>query len=226
MIDCFYSCLEAEMRKPFLRGALLIAVVVSCAPANPLQPLSTAASALTPTLIPSLGRDEPSLIFFVSEQGKFEAWIPISESIIEYTVPLFFFGKSVECPILVSRLNGATATVQYCDLTSVDSSSQSVILEEVRDALEKRSRLKIREEVVGTVNGSYPALTLFGEQDMRGAGFDGTFKARILLVKNRIYIVQISVHNEDWCNCLQQMDQFVDDFYVDPEISIPFEPTP
>ena len=76
------------------------------------------------------------------------------------------------------------------------------------------------------VQDIYPSSKLLGQADMRGMGYDGVFKARIILADNRIYLVAMSVYVEDWCNCLHQIDQVVDSLYIEPDLSIPFESTP
>ena len=76
------------------------------------------------------------------------------------------------------------------------------------------------------VQGTYPSLKLSGQADMRGMGYDGVFKARIILADARIYLVAMSVYDEDWYNCLHQIDQVIDSLYIEPDLSIPFEPTP
>lgn len=211
----------------------LIAFTVSCAKANQTGIFPSVTSTLPATTVSSLTlshtpADEPILVFYVSEQGQFEAWMPVSESIIEYTLAQTLFGKSIECPITVSRLNGATAMVQYCDLDSedIDSRSSDLILEEVRDHLTKDMHLKIDQEQIGVFESTFPTLTLSGEEDMRGLGYDGTFKARIILVENRAYFIQMSVHADNWCNCLHLVDKVVDSLYINPTLSIPFKPTP
>jgi len=229
---------------------LLIVVLVSCAPANQPEPLSTTPSTSTPPAVstrppsptattqfiptlelvqtPPVPSDEPILVYFVSEQGKFNVWMPVSGIITEYTFTRMFFGKSVECSSTASSLNSAGVTVQYCDLDSEDiaSLSDSAILEEVHNTVKSELRLRVDKEQAGVTDGSYPTLTLSGVENMRGDVYDGTFKARIILVENRVYFVHMSVYHINWCNCLHQMDQVVDSFYVEPEMSIPFEPTP
>ncbi len=63
---------------------------------------------------------------------------------------------------------------------------------------------------------------------MRGEEYDGVFKARLILAENRIYLVIMTVYADNWCNCLHQINQLVDSIsiYIDPDLSIPSEPTP
>ena len=235
------------MLKQILLFALLIPVIVSCASTTHLESvpttppgisLTTSTLAPPPTVIvqstptpitlqtPSIAGDEPRLVFFVSEQGKFEAWVPISEDIVEYTITRAFFGRAVECSVVGFSLNGASVTVQYCDLSleEFSSFSDNAIIEEARDTLKSELHLWIDHEELGSTEGAYPSLKVSGTEDMGGNA--GTFKGRIILAEPRVYFVHMYVYQIDWCYCRGQMDQVVDSFYVDPYMSIPFEPTP
>jgi len=179
-----------------------------------------------PSLLTTSSQERP-LVFFTSEPGKYQVWLPVSESVQDYTVRKTLFGETIECPNLFFRLNGAYAAVQYCDLIpqSVASLSDEEILDQAQSEVIGDIHVKIETQQRVAVQDTYPALELFGQVDMRGMGYDGTFKARIILVDQRIYLVVMSVYHEDWCNCLRQMDQVVDSLYIEPGISIPFEPT-
>jgi len=165
-------------------------------------------------------------VFFISEQGKFEAWVPVTESIVEYTTTRTFFGKAVECLVVNFSLNSASTTVQYCDLPSeeIASLSNKTILTEFRDVIKKDYSWKIQKEQLGVIEIPYPEGTLSGVEDSDGNV--GTFKARIILAGNRIYFVHMYVYQVDWCYCRHQMDYVVDSFTIDPYMSIPFDPTP
>jgi hypothetical protein len=167
-------------------------------------------------------------VFFTSEPRKFQVWLPGSESIQNYTLRKTLFGESIECPVINFRLNGAYALVQYCDLDpgSIASLSEDEILDGARSEVIRGIDTKLDTQQRAVVQGAYPALTLSGRADMRGMGYDGAFKARMILADTRIYLVAMSVYLENWCSCLHQMDQAVDSLYIDPGLSIPFEPTP
>jgi hypothetical protein len=171
---------------------------------------------------------EPPLVFFTSEPGKFQVWLPASGSVQDYTERKTLFNETIECPNLFFRLNGAYAAVQYCDLIpqSVASLSDEEILDQAQSEVIGDIHVKIETQQRVAVQDTYPALELFGQVDMRGMGYDGTFKARMILVDERLYLIVMSVYHEDWCNCLHQMDQVVDSLYIEPSLSIPFEPTP
>lgn len=198
-----------------------------------VTPTPTVQSTLPPITLqtPSVPGDEPRLVFFRSEPGKFAAWVPVAGDILEYTITQTLFGKSVECSSVGFSLNSASVTIRYCDLDSEEIAlhSSNAILEEVRSVIEKEFRLRIEPEQAERFDGTYPTLSLSGNEDMTSAGAnDGTFKARIILAGDRVYFVHMSVYQVDWCYCRHQMNQVVDTFYVDPNISIPFEliPTP
>jgi hypothetical protein len=180
-----------------------------------------------PTAAPTPSQ-EPPLAFFTSEPGKFQVWLPASESIQNYTLKKTLFGEAVECPIISFGLNSASAFVQYCDLApqSITSLSEAEVLDQARDEVLSDMRTKLDATQRSIAQGTYPSLSLAGQTDMRGMGYDGTFKARMILARNRLYLVAMSVYHENWCGCRQQMDQVVDSLYIDPELSIPFEPTP
>jgi len=181
-----------------------------------------------PINTPTNSTEEPPLVFFTSEPGKFQVWVPASGSILDYTVEKTLFNESIECPNIFFRLNGAYAVVQYCDLVpqSIASLSSKEILEQAESEIIRDMNLKLdtREQVL--TQDIYPATTLSGQVDMRGLGYDGTFKARLILVDNRIYLIAMSVYHENWCNCLHQINEVVDSLYIEPGLSIPFDPTP
>lgn len=183
---------------------------------------------VAPQSLLTTSAQEPPLVFFTSEPGKYQVWLPVSESVQDYTVKKTLFSETIECPNLVFRLNGAYAAVQYCDLvpTSVTSLSSEEILEQALSELVRDLHMKIETQQRVAVQDTYPAHELFGQVNMRGMGYDGTFKARIILVEQRIYLVVMSVYHENWCDCLHQMDQVVDSLYIEQGLSIPFEPTP
>jgi hypothetical protein len=162
--------------------------------------------------------EEPALVLFVSEQGRFQVWLPVAGEIVQSTVTQTVFGKPAECSVTFSRLNSAGVVVQYCDLASEDVATQSSqqILEEARIMLTGYFDFSVDTQEPELMPGSSPALRLSGKADMRGLGYDGSFKARILLVGNRIYTVHMEVYQIDWCTCRHQMDQVIDSFHIDP----------
>ena len=183
---------------------------------------------VAPGSTPMDSHQEPSLVFFTSEPGKFQIWLPASESVQEYTIRKILFGDSIECPIVVFRLNGASAAVQYCDLVpqSIVSLSEKEILDQAQSEMMRGMDVKLEKRDRVHVQNTYPALALAGQVNMRGITYDGTFKARIVLVESRIYLVVMSVYHENWCNCRNQINQVVESLYIDTDLSIPFEPTP
>lgn len=221
--------------KTLLPGSvwILLLVLTSCSPSvSEHTPLATASrtdkqSAAPTSTLTNLGQ-EPSLVFFTSETGKFTVWLPSSTDIQEFTIQKTLFQATLECPTLFYRLNSAGAIVQYCDLLpeSIASLSSDEVLDQARGEMMREVRVKIDEQQKELAQDTYPSLVLSGQEDMRGMGYDGTFKARMILVNSRIYLIVMSVYHENWCNCLHQINQVVDSLYIEPDLSIPFEPTP
>src|SRR4030095_7423418 len=69
---------------------------------------------VAPPSLLTTSNQEPPLVIFTSEPGKFQVWLPVSESVQDYTVRKTLFNETIECPNLFFRLNGAYAAVQYC----------------------------------------------------------------------------------------------------------------
>jgi hypothetical protein len=221
--------------KTLLPGSvwILVLVLTSCSPSvREHAPFATASrtdkQSAAPTSTPMSSSQEPSLVFFTSEPGKFTAWLPSSTDIQEFTIKKTLFQATLECPTIFYRLNSAGAIVQYCDLLpeSIVSLSSDEVLDQARGEMMSEVHVKIDEQQKELAQDTYPSLVLSGQEDMRGMGYDGTFKARMILVNNRIYFIVMSIYQEDWCNCRNQVNQVVDSLYIEPDLSIPFEPTP
>jgi hypothetical protein len=201
---------------------ILLLVLTSCRPsASEHTTLATASRMNNQLAAPT--SQEPSLVFFTSEPGKFQVWLPLSTDIQEFTMQKTVFQTTLDCPTIFYRLNSAGATVQYCDLLpeSIASLSSDEILDQARDEMMRELRVKIDAQQEELAQDIYPSLVLSGQEDMRGMGYDGTFKARMILVNSRIYLIVMSVYREDWCNCRDQVDQVVDSLNIDPSLSIP-----
>jgi hypothetical protein len=221
------------MKAKGLLAFMLFLVLTSCGTLTSEGTTAVTTTQISSQAVPSISTStnspqEPALVFFTSEPGKFQVWLPASESVQNYTIPETLFGQPIECPILVFRLNGAYAAVQYCDLVpqSVALLSSDEILDQARSEIIRDMNIKLDTPERVLAQGIYPATLLSGQVDMRGMGYDGTFKARIILAASRIYLVVMSVYHENWCNCLDQINQVVDSLYIDTSLSIPFEPTP
>jgi len=206
-------------------------VFAACGPSpRQLTPTATITQTLayTPPNTPTVPSDEPTLVFFTSEPGRFQAWLPVSGSIEEYTITKTLFGQPVDCSVIASGLNSAYAIVQYCDLIpeSIASLSSRAFLDQARSELVRDFNLKSDTEQGTLIENAYPTLLFSGQAAMRGFSYDGVFKARIILAEDRIYLVVMTVHTDNWCNCLHQVGQVVESFRVAPDLSIPFEPMP
>jgi hypothetical protein len=224
---------ENQLQCPSIYWPLtLFLVLTACGPLDSERPTTATAQATnqavaaTSTLV--FPAQEPPLVFFTSEPGGFQVWLPASGSIQEYTVRKTLFNVPIECANVFFGLNSAYAGVEYCDLIpeSIASLSRDDILDQAQHEIMHDMHVKIESQQRVVMQETYPALALSGQVDMRGTGYDGTFKARVILVEKRIYLVLMSVYYENWCNCLHQMDQVVDSLYIEPGLSIPFEPTP
>jgi len=221
------------MKAHFLLQFIFLLVLTSCGtltgePAITVTTTRASTQAVAPVNTSPDSSQEPSLVFFTSEPGKFQVWLPVSENIEEFTIKKTLFGELIECPNLFFRLNGAYAVVQYCDLIpqSIASLSSDEILDQAQNEIIRGMNVKPENREQVLVQDTYPATTLTGQAEMRGMGYDGTFKARLILVGSRIYLVAMSVYQENWCNCFHQINQVVDSLYIDLGLSIPFEPTP
>src|SRR5689334_13767141 len=210
---------------------IFLLLLVACS-SSPRTQTPIAVDTQTPVVTapntPTVPSDEPTLVSFISEPGRFEARLPVSGDMQDYTITKTFFNQPVECSVIASSLNSAGVSVQYCDLPreSVASLSSDQVFLQVRNELVRGLHLEINTEQRIITDNSYPALLLTGQADMRGDGYDGVFRARIILMENRIYFFIMTVQSANWCNCLHQMDQVVDSISIDPSLSIPFEPTP
>jgi hypothetical protein len=195
-----------------------------------ITPIPTAIPTHTPspTAMAPASNQEPSLVFFTSEMGKYQVWLPASDSVEEFTDKRRLFGETIECPTLFYRLNYAYAIVRYCDLVSMSITglSNEQILDQAYREMLRGVNAKPESQQRLVAQDAYPALALTGLINMRGMGYDGRFKARLILAEDRLYLVLMGTYHVDWCNCRDQMNKVVDSFYIDPGLSIPSEPTP
>lgn len=175
--------------------------------------------------VPTSSPGEPAMVFMISEEGGFQAWLPVSGNLVERSSTKTLLGHPVGCSILVSRLNGALAIIEYCDIVaqSLEGLSSSVVLDRVYPEL--LANMGVRLEVVEplSVSETYDALHLQGPQNMRGVSLDGEFQGRVILAENRIYFIAMSVHEDNWCECRHQVDRFLDSFFIDTDHQIPSE---
>jgi hypothetical protein len=151
---------------------VLLAQACSASRVTPALPpiLSAPASdAVTPTV------EAPLLLSLTSEQGKFDAWLPVSEGVLDYTLTTQIAGRSIECHVTFSRLDFAYAVVEYCDLhpeVIVDSTPEHV-LAQTRNDLLRPFNAQVAAERSSLAEDTFPSLTLPGRVHMRGLGDDG-----------------------------------------------------
>ena len=89
----------------------LVLMLTACSPWASERTTTVMAPAqeqiVAPPSLLTTSDQEPPLVFFTSEPGKFQVWLPVSESVQDYTVKKTLFSETIECPNLVFRLNGA-----------------------------------------------------------------------------------------------------------------------
>ena len=51
--------------------------------------------ALVPINTPTNSSQEPALVFFTSEPGNYQIWLPASESVQNYTIKKTLFGEAI-----------------------------------------------------------------------------------------------------------------------------------
>jgi hypothetical protein len=188
----------------------------------------------TPDLASIPTTSPPNAVDFVSEPGQFTITFPCCDlargALEQFTITEEPFGQPIDCQVLHLPEDGADWRVQYCDLPAELASAKSPdqLLDWARDDALQDARAHLAEEQSITTHFEIPARarSLLGPANMRGILLDGTFKARLYLVGARIYRVAARVYNANWGNRLAMMDPFLDSFFVESALTIPFEPTP
>lgn len=178
-------------------------------PTQPSLPTSIATpNDIAPTVV--------SLVYFVSEPGKFEVWLPTTQSIRESIESKVTLGASTDCHVLFARDNGAYYLVEYCDYPQelIAKLTPQEILDKARDeALQDAAGVLIAEQNISL--HTYPGRDIVADSYLKGAGEKGTYKVRVYLVSNRLYRIATYVFNENWGNRMSTMDPFLDSFFLD-----------
>lgn len=155
---------------------------------------------------------------YFSESGKFEVWLPATQSIHEAVVSQAVLGMSVACQVLWSRDYGAVWLIQYCDFPQEVTTKFTVdeLLDATRDHVLQNEHAVLIDEKDISSNNLYPGRSITADAAMRGTGgFDGTYEARIYLVNNRIYCIAAKVYEENWGDRMSMMDPFLESLYID-----------
>jgi hypothetical protein len=178
-------------------------------PAQPILPTSTAtpSDSAPPTV---------SLVYFVSEPGKFEIWLPTTQSIRESIESKATLGASTDCHVLFAPDNGAYYLVEYCDYPPelIAKLTTKEILDKARDeALQDAEGVLIAEQNISL--HATPGRDIVADSYLKGDGQKGTYKARVYLKGNRLYRIATYVFNANWGNRMSTMDPFLDSFYLD-----------
>ena len=232
---------DRRLLKPFqITAALYLLALAGCTitstpPRSGPAPLESAYPPPSPELASLSTAYPPQPIDFISEQGQFNITFPCCDlarsALAEFTTTKSIYGNQFECHVVVLPEDGASWTVQYCDLppdllTSI--STEGLINWASNDALsDARARPAVATEqpTTGEFEATLPGRSTTAQANMRGLLADGTLKARIYLAENRIYEVSARVYNANWGNRLAMIDPFLDSFFLHSSLTIPFEAT-
>ena len=155
---------------------------------------------------------------FKSETGGFAVWLPVKVEQNDEIRAGTCIGATRDIHSFFARSNGAYWLVQYCQLSEDEMKKLSVnaILDQARhDALaEAFGTLESETEI--TVNG-YTGRHIVADSALKSGGMqkpDGTYKARVFVVGNRVYRVATYVFNANWGVNLEKMDEFLRSFVL------------
>lgn len=155
---------------------------------------------------------------FESQTGGFAIWMPAFIEQDDETRAGPCVGATRDIHVFFARSGGAYWLVQYCDLSDHEEKrlSNSEILDQARKDALVDAFATLKEEREITLNG-YPGWYIIADSALRTSGMekpDGTYKARIYLVGNRVYRVATYVFNGDWGGYLEKMDEFLASFVL------------
>ena len=94
--------------------------------------------------------------------------------------------------------------------------SVNAILDQARHDALAEAFGTLKEETEITVNG-YAGRQIVADSALKSGGMekpDGTYKARVFLVGNRVYRVATYVFNANWGGNLEKMDEFLRSFML------------
>jgi hypothetical protein len=155
---------------------------------------------------------------FISQQGGFAIWMPAPLERNDDIETKESLGIVVDQHTFFAREGGAYWLVTYTDYPPeiMTKFTPAEILEEAQDnaLIESRSRggLRLEQDIsLDGFPGRYIAADSALRDSVRGI-YDGTYKARIYLVGNRLYRATTYVFNENWNNRLQTMDDYLASF--------------
>ncbi len=197
-----------------------IEFVPSGSPPAVVRPVSTAGPALLPnptqTLAPENTAAQPPApsIIYSSTPGRFAVAIPVRQSLREYTVTKIVLNESVTCVRLVAPDNGALFVVEYCDYPEelIAKFTTSELLDQARDDALAEGRASLVSEQNVSLQ-SYRGRSLVGRV-FYSNGLQGIYRARLFRAGNRLYLLVANSVNENWCSCIDRMDEFLESFYI------------
>lgn len=212
----------------YFGGVLKIAPDPTPTPARPPDltlPRSTASASPASTPIPTLRSISRQVIgvgqlpfgarsvHFVSTLGEFEIELPAVQSIHEDVLAKTLLGEPAGCTLVWAPDNGALWIVEYCDLfqNALAEFTTGKILDQARDEALKDPFGVLIEET-DLVLDSYPGRSLVARGVVNG--FEATYKTRLYLAGARLYRVAASVIDENWCGCIDRIDEFLDSFFI------------
>ena len=153
---------------------------------------------------------------FISQQGEFAVWMPAPLERNGDVETKESLGTVVDQHIFFVREGGAYWLVTYVDYPSeiMTKFTPDEILGEAQDdsLKESRGKLQVEQEIaLGEFPGRYIVADSALRDSVKGI-YDGTYKARIYLVGNRLYRVTTYVFNENWSHRLETMDDYLASF--------------
>ncbi len=159
-------------------------------------------------------QDEEQVYQIRSEAGGYEVTVPMPVDFRGSAKNEVKFGQEVEVNTLFMPTNSAYWLVQYYNYPSktLDSYSPSEILVEARDAalVDSRSSRVKTEYAVEIDEASGKHFTALSA--LRGAGYDGSYQARVYLVGQRVYRIASYTHDVNDCDCIDKVDGFLKSF--------------
>lgn len=181
--------------------------------------LLSACGSHTPTPTPTASpKPDLLLVNYFSEPGRFEVWLPTTQSIHEDGFTQTEIGEPAECHRLWSEANGASWMIRYCDYSPavINKFTRQELLNRARDEdLETEIATLISEQDI-TLRGIYSGRLVIAQAAMRGLGnYHGTYKMRIYIADHRLYWVSAKVYEENWDNRMITIDPFLESFYIE-----------
>jgi hypothetical protein len=172
-----------------------------------------------PSFFPqSSGQANKRELNFRSETGGFAVWLPVKVEPNDEIRAGTCISATRDTHFFFARSNGAYWLVQYCKLSEDEMKklSVSVILDRARHDALAEAFGTLKEETEITVNG-YSGRHIVADSALKSGGMekpDGTYKARVFLVRNRVYRVAAYVFNANWGGDLEKMDEFLRSFML------------